>query len=88
MTQTEMFQDGEIIAWKNEWKNMPEYSNQDLSPKIQIIINFAFASDAEEFSKLIGQEIKTGAGKYTKSLWYPEQEIGRMANKRFIEAKQ
>lgn len=85
--QNELFSLDEIIPWQKEWKNMPEYSIEDLAPKYQIIINFSCASDVEEFGNLINQKIKANGAKQMQSVWYPEQEIGRMANKRYIEVK-
>jgi len=82
-----LFSEEELTPWLAAWKNMPEYNIQDLAPKFQIIVNFACAADIEDFGKLIGQEVKANAGKQLKSIWFPEQEIGRMINKRYIEVK-
>lgn len=81
-----LFSEEEMIPWRAEWHDMPEYSIDDLAPRFQIIINFACAADVEDFGKLIGQPVKAnGKGKQLQSVWYPEQEIGRMTNKRYIE---
>lgn len=80
-----LFSDEELIPWKAEWLDMPEYSHEDLSAKYQIIINFAFASDVEEFAKLIGQNINTKEGRQLKSLWFPVQEIARYVTKRYAQ---
>jgi hypothetical protein len=74
-----------MIPWKKEWQNMPEYSHEDLSAKFQVIINFAFKSDVEEFAKLINQNISTEEGRQTKSLWFPRQEIARYVTKRYAQ---
>ncbi len=84
----ELFSSAEMIPWHAEWQDMPEYNVQDLAPQFQVIINFTCAADVEEFGKLIGQNVKANGGKQLKSFWYPEQEIGRMTNKRYIEEKQ
>lgn len=81
----ELFALEEVYPWRAEWVDMPEYDIQDLEPKFQVIINFACAADVEDFSRLIGQTIKTNSGKQLKSVWVPEQEIGRMTNKRYVE---
>lgn len=73
-----------VELYCGEWHNMPEFSHEDLAPKYQLIINFSCATDVEEFGKLIGQPIKAKSGRQLRSLWYPEQEIGRMINKRYI----
>lgn len=85
MSEMKLFSDEELIPWKAEWKDMPEFSHEDLAPKYQVIINFACAADVEEFGKLIGQSVKSnGTAKQMQSFWFPEQEIGRMTNKRYI----
>ena len=78
-----LFDEEEITPWKAEWQNMPEYNIKDLSPRFQLIMNFTCAADVEDFGKLIGQNIKPSNGRQLQSIWYPEQEIGRMVNKRY-----
>lgn len=79
-----LFDDIETIPWLAEWQNMPEYDVQDLAPKYQLIINFSCAEDVQDFSKLIDQNISAnGSARQMKSVWFPEQEIGRMMNKRY-----
>ncbi len=78
-----LFDDIETIPWLKEWQNMPEYDVQDLAPKYQVIINFACAEDVQDFAKLLGQSISSNGAKQMKSFWFPEQEIGRMTNKRY-----
>jgi len=51
-----------------EWSGMPEFNNDDLSPKRQIIISFKKDEDVELFAKLINQELTTK----TKSVWFPK----------------
>ncbi len=53
-----------------EWIGMPEFEQDNLNPKKQIIVSFATEADRESFSKLIGQKLT----EKTKSIWYPEQE--------------
>ena len=79
----QLFEEEEIVPWKKEWKDMPEYSLEDLSPQFQIIINFSCAEDVRDFSNLIGQNITPNCGRQLQSIWIPEQEIGRMVNKRY-----
>jgi hypothetical protein len=85
-TQQALFSDHEVIPWAAEWQNMPEYYLENLEPKYQIIINFACAADVEDFGNLIGQRIKANENsRQLQSVWFPEQEIGRMINKRYIQ---
>jgi hypothetical protein len=81
----ELFDEIQMTPWKAEWQNMPEYNIEDLAPKYQIILNFSCAQDLEDFGKLIEQDIKAKNGRQMASFWFPEQEIGRMVNKRYIE---
>lgn len=67
--------------WRDEWKGMPEFIQEDLSPWKQIIVSFACRADMETFAKLVGQRINFE----TRNLWYPEAEIGHFANKRYTD---
>ena len=82
-----LFDESELIPWIAEWQNMPEYNIRDLAPAFQVIVNFACAADVDDFGRLIGQNITARNGKQLQSVWFPEQEIGRMVNKRYIEAR-
>jgi hypothetical protein len=83
----ELFLESEMVPWKAEWQNMPEYDVKDLAPQFQVIINFSCSADVQDFAKLIGQNVQASVGKQMKSFWFPEQEIGRMMNKRYVEVK-
>lgn|SRR5574341_665839 len=86
--QALLFPVEELVPWLAEWQNMPEYSHEDLEPKYQIIVSFACAADVEDFGRAIGQELSASdAARQLPSIWYPEQEIGRYANKRYVEEK-
>ncbi len=80
-----LFDEEELIPWMAEWQNMPAYDIRDLAPQFQVIINFTCAGDVEDFARLIGQSVKPSDGKQMQSFWFPEQEIGRMVNKRYID---
>lgn len=66
------------VAWA-EWKGMPEFSQDDLTPVRQILVNFASEADVRAFSDLVGQRFTPK----TRSIWYPEAEIGHFADKRY-----
>ena len=53
---------------EHEWSGMPEFNNDDLSPKRQIILSFKTDEDVQLFAKLINQELTTK----TKSVWFPK----------------
>ena len=53
---------------KLEWEGMPEFNNNDLTPKRQVIVSFKTDEDVQRFAKLINQDITTK----TKSFWFPK----------------
>jgi len=61
------------------WSGMPEYANEDLNPVQKLIVNFASHKDVHDFAELIGQPLT----EHTRSIWYPQAEIGRTADKRY-----
>lgn len=63
------------------WKNMPEFVSEDLRPYRTLPVHFATKEDMEAFSKFVGQPIT----KITKCIWYPAAEIGRTADKRYVD---
>ncbi len=66
---------------REEWEGMPEYVQEDMEPWKSLTVHFENRADMEAFSKLIGQRVL----ETTKSLWYPEAEIGRMVTKRYVD---
>lgn len=67
--------------WEKEWKGMPEFVQKDLTPHKTIYVHFEKIEDLEAFSKLIGQNVSMT----TRSIWFPQAEIGRFADKRWID---
>lgn len=65
--------------WTEHWVGMPEFEQKDLMPKQSIKVHFRSDEDRREFASLTRQTITP----LTRSIWYPEAEIGHMANKRF-----
>ena len=65
--------------WRAEWKGMPEFSIEDLTPRRSITVHFESDGDVAKFSALVGQTL----GENLKSIWFPEAEIGRYADKRY-----
>ena len=68
-------------SWKEEWKGMPEFIQEDLTSFRKIIVHFKCQEDVDTFAKLIGQKITPKS----PSLWYPKYEIRRYADKRYID---
>lgn len=71
-------------SWRNEWKDMPEFEMQDLTAEFTLKINFESHEDVAKFAKLVGQNITPS----TKSIWYPEVQITRFMNKRYIDEEE
>jgi hypothetical protein len=67
--------------WEEHWKGMPEFVQEDLAPVKTIYVHFESKEDYQAFSKLVGQSLTMN----TRSIWYPEAEIGRTFNKRYID---
>lgn len=72
----------ELDAWRQEWQGMPEFVQEDLTPWKSLTAHFETKEDYNKFSKLVGQRLTTK----TQSIWYPEAEIGRFADKRYRNA--
>jgi len=80
-SQESLFDLEEFNKWKEEWKDMPEFDHEDLSPIKSIIVHFETLEDMRKFSKIVDQKLTPK----TQSIWYPEAEINRYANKRYID---
>jgi hypothetical protein len=66
--------------WKKEWQDMPEFEMEDLSSFRKIVVHFRNQEDIDKFAELIGQKITKAP-----SLWYPEWEKRRYADKRYVD---
>lgn len=77
--QAALFPDCEGTLWANEWHDMPEFVQEDLTPFKSLIVHFETQEDLDKFSELVGRKLYTT----TQSIWFPEEEIGRYSNKRF-----
>ena len=71
----------ETLVWKEEWQNMPEFIQEDLQPFQSIIVHFENREDMDTFSKLVEQKLTYK----TKSIWFPQAEIGTYADKRYSD---
>lgn len=59
-----------------EWVGMPEFEQEDANSFRKIIVHFECESDAQEFARLLGQEITDK----TKSIWHPKKERNDLKN--------
>ena len=53
-----------------EWNDMPEFSQADLTSDRTLLVHFANEEDVKKFFKLINQSYTDK----TKYIWFPEQE--------------
>lgn len=72
----ELFAQEAIDQRKAHWDNSVEYSNDDLRPSSNIIVNFSCESDRHDFAKAIGQKISSK----TRSVWFGGCEFDNPAD--------
>lgn len=72
---------GELEGWRQEWDDMPEFIQEDLTADSKLIVHFATREDRLAFAALVGQTI----GARQKAIWYPTVEIRRYADKRYVD---
>lgn len=70
-----------VGAPHNEWRGMPEFEHVDQTSYRRIIIHFKCEEDIAEFAKRMDQKI----GEKTRSMWFPPDDIGSIADKRYGE---
>jgi hypothetical protein len=68
-------------SWKEEWKDMPEFIQKDLTSYRKIIVHFRNEEDINKFAELIEQKITPKQ----KSTWFPYMPPRRYANKRYVD---
>jgi hypothetical protein len=57
-SQEGLFDDpDEYTGWAKEWKDMPEFKQDNLMPVHRLIVNFESADDLRLFAKLMNQKI-------------------------------
>ena len=71
----------EPTEWEKEWKDMPEYIQDDLTSFRKIVVHFRNQADVKQFTELIGQHITP---KHL-SIWFPQWEPRRYADKRYVD---
>jgi len=63
----------------DEWKDMPEFVQEEQRPFSQVIVRFRNQEDLDAFSAAIGQKLT----KKTKSIWFPAIVRGLTAGLRW-----
>lgn len=81
--QEGLFAEDPSETWRAHWRGMPEFVQEDLTPWKTIYVHFERREDLEAFASVVGQRINLS----TRSIWYPEAEIGRFAGKRYVDSE-
>ncbi len=67
-------------TWKQHWKGMPDFQQNDLTSWQQVIVHFRNREDRNAFGKLTDQKLTND----TRSMWFPKVTIDGYMNKRFV----
>ena len=59
--------DEDMLVWKEHWKGMPEFQQEDNPTYKTIYVHFRTEADYKDFAKLVNQNISNK----TKSIWHP-----------------
>lgn len=75
--QQTIFHSSKLEKWREEWQDMPEFIQKDLTPFKTLSVHFEKEEDMKNFSKLINQKLTNK----TKSIWYPKCKRENLLNK-------
>ena len=75
-TQKDLFNKPIKEDWKDEWKGMPEFVQEDKRPYKLILISFRNKEDLKTFSELIKQRIT----ERTRSICFPKFDKEKPSN--------
>jgi ParB-like nuclease domain len=65
---------------EENWKGMPEFHQDDLSPWQTLKVHFREQADREAFARLVGQDLT----EHTLSIWHPKAETAHNLDKRYV----
>ena len=71
----------EEFDWRKEWRGMPEFFQEDLTPYRVLNLRFRNEEDVQEFAKLVEQVITPKQ----KALWFPYAEFRRASHLRYVD---
>ncbi len=77
------FLEGVVWDRDKQWRGMPEFGQEDLSPYQSVRINLTCPEDRESLAKHLGQKIGP-PGRFERTLWWPKHEKADLRSKRFI----
>lgn len=70
-----------VLDPNGEWKDMPEFDQNELMTKNRLIVLFETNEDRMKFSELIGIKLT----ERTKSIWFPEKENDNPLDYAYVE---
>jgi len=70
-----------VEDWEKEWKDMPEFVQENLAPWLSLKVHFKDFKGLAAFSKLVKQKIT----KKTKFIWYPEALKAKYSDKEYAD---
>lgn len=79
-----LFPEFEEFDWRDEWKDMPEFVQEDLMPWRTLYVHFEDQEDLNQFIELTGYNITD----LTRFVWFPEVEPKKLKNKRYSDIKE
>lgn len=65
---------------ETEWQGMPEFDQPDATAHRKIVVHFKDDAAVDDFAQRIGQDLT----EKVKSIWHPEEEAARSADKRYV----
>ena len=74
----EELEDNDVVA---EWRDMPEFIQEDLTPFHAVNIRFRNAEDMAKFAELVEQKVD----KKTKTIWYPFAPFRRASKFKYVQ---
>ena len=80
MEQKSLFDDLED-KWQKEWKGMPEFNMTPEVPIHTIKVSFKTKEAMDEFSKLIGQNVKLNLENY----WFPKLNRTAFSEQKYVD---
>jgi hypothetical protein len=79
--QETLFDVKEFDNWRKEWKDMPEFNQEDQKPYKSITVHFESREDMEKFATLIEQRLTFD----TQSVWFPKPNNIKPAHYRYVD---
>ena len=79
--QKDLFNNMVKNDWEKEWKDMPEFIQEDESAYRKLIVSFRNEEDLKKFLELINQIITNK----TKSIWFPRDDRDKPGNYLYVQ---